>query len=164
MLTIDSSQGPRSDRGMGTSFADTVRKERARRRWSQAKLAEEAKVAPASIYRLEKGEAPDDGHVAEAVRAALGLSGGQFLSAPPLKTAETGATLPSTMGQMIGRLQLPAGVEDYYQTMLEIALEQQDPAEVFRELAKARAEAPAEAGAGWWVRKYLAAKGRSGAP
>ena len=34
MLTIDSLRGPRSDQDMGTSFADTVRKERARRRWS----------------------------------------------------------------------------------------------------------------------------------
>lgn len=102
--------------------------------------------------------------MAEAVRSALGLSGGQSASAALLKTGETHATLPTTMGQMIGRLQLPAGIEDYYQTMLEIALEQKDPGDVFRELAQARAEAPADAGAGWWVRRYLAAKTRTQGP
>lgn len=94
----------------------------------------------------------------------MGMDGGQRLSGGPLKESESGATLPSTMGQMIGRLQLPAGVEDYYQTMLEIALEQNDAPEVFRALAIARNEAPPGAGSGWWMHKYLAAKGVAKTP
>lgn len=157
-MTIDAAAGIGCDHYMGSSFGDRVRKERERRRWSQAKLAEEARGAPASVYRLEKGGAPEDGDVGIAVKAAFGWDGGQDLSGGRSTTVESSPTLPSTMGQMIGRLQIPAGVEDYYQTMLEIALERNDDAEVFRALAKARNEAPPGAGSGWWMRRYLAAR------
>lgn len=164
MLTIDSPSHEGSDLLMGTSFVDVVKRERERRRWSQAKLAEEAGVSPASIYRLESGNSPEDGDVAVKVRHALGLDGGPSLSAPASTAAGNGATLPSTMGQLVGRVQYPAGVEDYYQTVLEVALEQKDAPEVFKDLAEARSEAPAGAGMGWWMRRYLAAKKRTTAP
>ena len=164
MLTIDAPPREGSDLVMGTSFADTVKEERAKRRWSQAQLATEAGVSPASVYRLESGESPEDGDVAVKVRRALGLSHGPSLSAGQSTQAENSATLPSTMGQLIGRVQYPAGVEDYYQTVLEVALEQKDAPEVFKDLAEARSEAPPGAGMGWWMRRYLAAKRRVTAP
>jgi len=164
VLTIDAPERDVSDLLMGTSFVDVVKKERARRRWSQAKLAEEAGVSPASIYRLESGESPEDGDVAVKVRHALGMGDGHSLPASPSTAQENGATLPSAMGQLIGRVQYPAGVEDHYQTLLKVALEEKDAPTVFKELAEARSEAPPGAGFGWWMRRYLAAKKRATSP
>lgn len=61
------------------------------------------------------------------------------------------------MGQMIGRAQFSATSEDYYSELVELALERKDPAPVFLDLARARTEAPVDAGARWWLSRYFAA-------
>lgn len=140
---------------------DNVRAAREARGWSQVELATKAGVSPASVTRIERGLAPEDGDSAKKVLAALGLShGGRSLSAAQnssVTTEPAQATLPSTMAQMVGSLQLPAGAEDYYTEMVQLALERGEAGEVFKELAKARVEAPPDARAGWWMRRFFAA-------
>ena len=138
-------------------MSDRIRSARESKDWTQTDLANHAGVSTASVTRLERGLAPEDGEAAKKVMAALGLSVDHSLSGQASTSPERGPTMPSTMGQMIGRLQLPAGTEDYYTEVLQLALEREEPAAVFLDLAKARTEAPPDARSGWWMRRFLTA-------
>lgn len=159
-LTIDAPSIPVCDQCMAQP-KDVFRRAREAQSLTQAELAHQAKVSPASVHRLEKGKSPNDGDVAKKVGAALGLDIGRSLSGRRSTEPENTDNLPSSMGQMIGRMQLPATAQDYYEAVLELAIERKDPADVFRDLALARSEAPADAGIGWWMRRYLAAVDRT---
>lgn len=153
---------------MGTTMGDQVREAREAMGLTQEQLAHEAKVSVSTVTRLERGVAPEDGDGAKKVLRALGLSGGHSLSGGQKRAVTTqgaSATMPSTMAQMIGRLQVPAGSEDYYTEVTQIALERGAPGDVFKELAQARVEAPADARTGWWMRRLMDAMDRaSGKP
>lgn len=143
---------------------DQIKAARERAGLNQVELATKAGVSPASVTRLERGLAPEDGDAARKVLRALGLSSGHILATGQngaSTTPEPGANMQSTMAQMVGSLQLPAGAEDYYSEMLQLALERGEVAEVFKDLAQARSEAPPDAKAGWWMRRFLAAVDRS---
>ena len=69
--------------------------------------------------------------------------------------------MASTMAQMVGRLQVPAGSEDYYMEMMQVAERMGAPAEVFRDLWKAWSEAPADARSGWWTERLMTSMQRN---
>ncbi|GAC1544183.1 MAG: hypothetical protein NVS3B10_31850 [Polyangiales bacterium] len=156
-LTIDAPGRPGSTMVMASpkEVGDRVQTLRRERGWTQLDLAAEARVSPSTVYRVEAGEAPLDGPAALLVLSVFGLDGGRSLSASPSTMRSDKPTLASNMGQMIGRLQLPAGVDDFYSELLKLAIERDDPPHVFKALAEARGAAPADAGLGWWMKTYL---------
>lgn len=62
----------------------------------------------------------------------------------------------SAMGQMVGQMQYAAGGgPDPYESIVEVATENDDPPTVFKRLALLRSEAPPGAKLSWWVNRYL---------
>jgi transcriptional regulator with XRE-family HTH domain len=135
---------------------NAIRLAREARGWTQQELAHKAGVSNASVYRLERRPIPE-GDAADKVFRALGLSA----SAVASTSSAQGLNLPSNMGQMIGRLQLPMGVDDFYLAALEVARERKASDAVLGDLARARDEAPPDAGIAWWMRRVVNALERT---
>lgn len=133
-----------------------IRDERRRLNWTQQRLANEAGVSLASIQRAEKDAAEMDGKVLSRISQALNL-GGQPLSAPSSTAVEKGATVPSTLAQMVGTMQVPVTAADPYLVLVELAVERKDPPEVFEKLAQARRNAPPGSDYAYWLRLYMSA-------
>lgn len=112
---------------------------------------EQCKCVPSRTKTSPEGDA------AEKVIRALGLSPSAVDSTVPAQ----GRNLPSNMGQMVGRLQLPTGVDDFYLAALEVARERKAPDSVMADLVRARDEAPVDAGIAWWMRRVVNALDRT---
>ena len=131
--------------------------------WTQQRLANEAGVALASVQRAEKDAAEMDGKVLSRISQALNR-GGQPLSAPSSTSEAKGATVPTTLAQMVGTMQVPVSAADPYLVLVELAVERKDPPEVFEKLAQARRNAPPGSDYAYWLRLYMSAVDEAKAP
>lgn len=142
------------------TFRERVRAERERQKMSQQDLANRAGLSASTVYRVEGGKDVDR-DTEEKLAAALGWEAGRTLSAlarVPFTPVETPVE-QSAMGQLVGQMQMHGGSRsvDPYAVLTEAAVKRDDPPEVFKALARARAEAPPDADWAWWLTRYIAA-------
>jgi transcriptional regulator with XRE-family HTH domain len=154
---------------MTRTFADEIRQAREEKKLSQAKLATLADVSASTVYRAEKGEELDE-DTRRKLRAALGLARsdqpGHSLSVlqnAPLRPGERPSKV-GAMGQLVGHMMMHGGSAgaDPFTILTELAVATEEPSGVFRALALARRDAPADAGWDWWIRAYAEAKKEAG--
>ena len=122
-------------------------------------VADATGLDKSTIWRLERGDPAKPGtirSVEAALRDAQVKRDNLSAPAPAVVAPQLGPRSPSAMGQLVGQMQYAAGGgPDPYETIIEVATENDDPPTVFKRLALLRSEAPPGAKLSWWVNRYL---------
>jgi transcriptional regulator with XRE-family HTH domain len=149
-------------------FADELRQARKSRGWTQPDLATHSGISASTIHRAERGEEVSE-DTERSLRKALGMPmPGHLVTASPVGALRPG-TAPGesvAMGQLVGHMMMHGGGgpdADPFTVLSTLATKRDDPAEVFKALAKARSEAPPAATWEWWIDRYLSALTGKGA-
>jgi DNA-binding XRE family transcriptional regulator len=141
-------------------FAVELRQARKAKKWTQADLATHSGISGSTIHRAERGEVLSE-ETEVTLRQALGMP----IPGQPPSASNNGTLRPTTdpgqsraMGQLVGHMMMHGGGSpdaDPYTVLSTLASRRDDPAEVFKALAKARSEAPPTADWVWWIDRYL---------
>lgn len=160
-VIIEAPTRPGSSTDMARTFGDEIRRAREEKDWTQADLASKAGLSASTVHRIEKGKEPNGytrRRLAEALEVPLS---GHALSVyrDGALRPEGGAVQPSSMGQLVGHMMMHGGSAgaDPFTVLMELAHATNEPDRVFRELARARSEAPVGADWSWWIRRYAEA-------